>query len=256
MHVYPLPCMHTESSASNTPAQILVLMGPLLQLCICSKATPKAAQSCQSGDPDIRRRQDAWGTLSPHQAAIGNTLGPRAEGNVWFFPPNKSTPILAHGNLALEQVCVMPGGGSPSPHICSLELRSLLLPNLQPAPWETSAVVYWKQLQPAVPKGSHGKLQVLFFNEILWVRVFYPAKALKVLLYYHRVLPAITEDMPDASMVLLAEFSLWEASQTCRHETTLQMEYSSITCEVWVLPPRLRLGLGHPSLCMAHQEWT
>lgn len=32
------------------------------------------------------------GQCHPHQAATGNTLGPRAEGNVWFFPPNKSTP--------------------------------------------------------------------------------------------------------------------------------------------------------------------
>ena len=121
-----------------------------------------------------------------------------------------------------------PGGASASPHVCSPELKSsLLLPNSQPPPWETSVMVYWKQPQPAVPKGSHGKLRLLFLNAVLWVGFFYPPKALKVLLYYHWVLPAITEDMLDASMVLLTGFSLWEASQTCRDETTLQMGYLS-----------------------------
>lgn len=72
------------------------------------------------------------------------------------------------------------GGASASSHICFAELgSSLLLPNPQPPPWETWVVVYWKQPQPAVPKGGHGKLRLLVLNVVLWVGgFFYPPQRL------------------------------------------------------------------------------
>jgi len=233
--------IHTPVHA-QPPAQISVFKGPPVHICVC----PKAAGSCRSGDPlpqEGTRRLS--GDATPTEPLAGSTPGPRAERNGWvFFHQINPPPIPAHGNLAPEQVCVMPGGGpSTSHHICSPELKSsLLLPNLQPPPWETLAVVYLKQPQPAVPKGGRGKLWLLFLN----MGFFLSSQGFKgfVILPLGFASNHGGHSGCEHGFIDHGFISLWEASQTCRVETRLQKGYSGISCEVSVLPPRLRLSLA------------
>lgn len=219
-----------SATRARPPARVRVLTGPLTHVCTCPKATPKAAWSCRSGDPRPQEQTDDATPLS----CCWEHAGSQGRGKwVAFFhqrspPPHPSSWKPGPGASMLDTRGGV-GGASASSCVCFAELRSLLLPNLQPPPWETWVVVYWKQPQPAVPKGGHGKLRLLVLNVVLWVFFFYPPppKALKVLLYYYWVLPAITEGALDPSMVLSTGFSLWEASQTCRGTGC-----SGISCEV------------------------
>lgn len=76
-------------------------------------------------------------------------------------------------------MCHTLGGGQHQPPRFSPELKSLLLPNSQPLPWETLVVVYRKQPQPAMPKGGRGKLRLLFLNTMLWAGVFLSPQGFK-----------------------------------------------------------------------------
>lgn len=99
----------------------------------------------------------------PTEPLLGTRRVPGQRETGGFFPPNKSTPHPSSWKPGPgASMYHTPGGASTSPHICSPELTfSSLLPNLQPPPWETSVVVYWKQLQPAVPKGRCRRLLFL-----------------------------------------------------------------------------------------------
>lgn len=151
-----------------------------------------------------------------------------------FFHQIHPPPTPAHGNLAPEQVCVTPQGAGGNQH-----QPSHLLPGAQisaASKFAASALGnFGCGLLEATAAGCAQKRsrealaplsQCCFVG---WVFFFYCPKALKALLYYHWVLPAIAELTLDASMVLLTEFSLWEASQACSDEATLQMGYSSIS---------------------------
>lgn len=83
----------------------------------CSKATPRAACSCWSWDPWA---QEETGRPSGNATPLSRCwehAGSQGRGKrVGFFHQINPRPILAHGNLALEQVCVAPQGGpAPAP---------------------------------------------------------------------------------------------------------------------------------------------
>lgn len=216
--------IHTPIHA-HPPAQILVFMGPLMHVCTCPKATPKAVWSCRSGDPQLQEETERLSDDATPPSRCWEHAG--SQGRMVFFhqinpPPHPSSWKPGPG----ASMCHTLGGASTSPHVfpqssnlCCFQIRSLCPGKL----W--SWFIGSNRSRPC-PKAVAGSFGSSFSTPCCGLGFFYPPKALKVLLLYHWVLPANAEDTLDARVVLSTKFSLCEASQTCRDETTLPLGYS------------------------------
>lgn len=151
-----------------------------------------------------------------------------------FFPPNKSTPtppsqLMETWPWSKYVGCPGRGGQRQLPHLlrgarifsAASKSAASTLGNLGRGLLEATAAgrAQGRSREASTPHSQRGFVGWWFFLS--------PPKALKVLLYHHCVLPAITEGALDPSMGLSTGFWLWEASQTCR-----EMGCSGTSCEV------------------------
>lgn len=133
-------CVYTENESSGF-LHLNICTSTGLNLCLSALLHP-----CPETTPKLL---DPTGAGTFWLSCCWESSGSQGTGK-WLFshqinPKPLSQPILAHGNLALEQVCVhsLEGRAVPAPTVAPRSSNPLSCFQIC-KPWETSAGVYWE----------------------------------------------------------------------------------------------------------------